>query len=331
MNKRERVMAAIKGEPVDRVPFSLWLHNFAQEHSAEALAAETLRLYAAYDWDFLKPQSRPYCFTELWGQTFQRSYEKATFPVVTHYAVQNAADIGKLEDVDVTTGALAEQIEACKLVRASVGKDVPIIGTIFSPIMTAMFMMDDGPAQVRRLMTENPDALEQGLATIARAFTQHARACIEAGLDGIFYATTAATKSQMSAEEFNRFQAPFDKQILEAASAAPFNIVHMCGDNILADSFVDYPVDVFSWATTPGNPSLTEMHNKTGRAVLGGLPGKPAMGSISMEALREHAKASLAEMQGRYHLLGPDCSINQDTSDDLMRAVTDIAQEAVLS
>ena len=38
MNKRERVMAAIRGEPVDRVPLSFWLHNFAREYSAQALA-----------------------------------------------------------------------------------------------------------------------------------------------------------------------------------------------------------------------------------------------------------------------------------------------------
>ena len=55
MTKRERVMAALRGAPVDRVPVSLWLHNFATENSADTLAAETLRLARRFDWDFLKP------------------------------------------------------------------------------------------------------------------------------------------------------------------------------------------------------------------------------------------------------------------------------------
>src|SRR5205085_156970 len=58
MTKRARVMAALRGEPVDRVPLSFWLHNFVTENSAAGLAAETLRLARTFDWDFLKPVAR---------------------------------------------------------------------------------------------------------------------------------------------------------------------------------------------------------------------------------------------------------------------------------
>jgi uroporphyrinogen-III decarboxylase len=29
MTKRQRVMAALQGRPVDRLPLAFWLHNFA--------------------------------------------------------------------------------------------------------------------------------------------------------------------------------------------------------------------------------------------------------------------------------------------------------------
>ena len=77
MNKRERVMAAIEGRPVDRVPLSFWLHNFAREHSAQALADETLRLYRTFDWDFVKPQSRYQSFAELWGLEYRVPADRA--------------------------------------------------------------------------------------------------------------------------------------------------------------------------------------------------------------------------------------------------------------
>src|SRR5690606_15086656 len=112
MNKRERVFAAVKGQPVDRVPFSMWLHDFTREHSAQALSEETLRLYRTYGWDFLKPQSRPYCFNELWGQEFARSTDPGQFPVVTRYGVERAEDIADLPAVDASVGALAEQLES---------------------------------------------------------------------------------------------------------------------------------------------------------------------------------------------------------------------------
>jgi len=73
MTKRQRVTAALRGEPVDRPPLAFWLHNFATENSARGLADETLRLYRAFDWDFLKPQSRAQCFAEMWGLTYAPS------------------------------------------------------------------------------------------------------------------------------------------------------------------------------------------------------------------------------------------------------------------
>lgn len=321
MNKRDRVMAAVRGEAVDRPPLSFWLHNYAEENTAEALANETVRLYRTFDWDYLKPQSRALSFAQPWGLTLEPSTQRAVKPVVTRYALEDMADIASLPVADARQGSLAEQIEAFRQIRAAVGPDVPIVATIFAPLMTANFLHSEGSAGVFRLMRLAPEKLERGLETIATTLRDYAEMCMEAGVDGIFYATTAATRAQMSPEEFNRFQAPFDLHVLAGASDAPFNIVHMCGNGILADSFVDYPVQVFSWATSSDNPSLSEMHRKTGRAVMGGLPGKPAIAGMSVEALREHARRSLAEMGGRYHLLGPDCSINPDTPETLMHEV----------
>ena len=88
--KRERVMAVLRGEPVDRVPIAFWLHNFAAENSAEGLAGETLRLARTFDWDYLKPQSRAQCFAEMWGLRYQPSGERAVPYTVTHAPVADA-------------------------------------------------------------------------------------------------------------------------------------------------------------------------------------------------------------------------------------------------
>lgn len=321
MNKRERVMAAIRGEPVDRVPVSFWLHNFASEHSAQALTDATVRLYRNYDWDFLKPQSRASCFGEMWGTTIVPSTEQTVMSTVREYALKDARALGSLEPADAAQGALAEQLDAYLAIRAQIGPEVPIVATIFAPLMVAPFMLAGGREAVLKLMREDPAALERGLAAIGQTLAQHTRRCIAAGIDGIFYATTLATRGLMSVAECRRFQRPFDLPIIEAASGAPVNIMHVCGDNTLFDEFIDYPVSVFSWATTPGNPSLTEVRDRTGRAVLGGLPGKPQIGAMKAEALVERARQSIAATGGRHHLLGPDCSINPGTPEVLMRAV----------
>ena len=107
MTKRARVLAALRGEPVDRVPLSFWLHNFVTENSAAGLAAETLRLARTFDWDFLKPQSRAQCFAEMWGLSYRPSTERATPFTVTHTPLAGAAEVARLQPVDPRRGRSA--------------------------------------------------------------------------------------------------------------------------------------------------------------------------------------------------------------------------------
>ncbi|HTK90267.1 MAG TPA: uroporphyrinogen decarboxylase family protein [Verrucomicrobiae bacterium] len=318
MTKRERVMAALRGEPVDRVPLAFWLHNFATENSAQGLADETLRLLHRFDWDFLKPQSRAQCFAEMWGLAFAPSGEKARPYSVTDTPVADAAGLAALRAVNPEQGALGEQLEALRLLRAAVGPDVPIIWTVFSPLMVLPMLVPGGREQALALARSSPRETESALGAMGDTFARYARACLAAGADGLFYATNMATRELISAEECRRWQRPFDLRVLEAVAEAPFNVLHVCGPGIHFDEFADYPVTAFSWATVPGNPSLDTVHVRTGKAVVGGLPAKPEIAAMKADELMRRARRAIAEMSGRWLLLGPDCSINPDTPEALM-------------
>ena len=321
MTARQRVSAALRGAAVDRVPFSFWLHNFVTENSAAGLAEETQRLHTTFGWDFLKPQSRAQCFAEMWGLTYTPSTERATMYTVTREPLAGAADVAGLRAVDPTTGALGEQLHALKQIRAAVGPDVPIIWTVFSPMMVLPFLMKGGRAQALALLRSDPGAVERGLGAMADTLAAYAKASVAAGADGIFYATNVATRALMSQAECRRFQRPFDLNVLEPVESAPFNLLHVCGDDIHFREFVDYPVTSFSWATASGNPRLKDGHAQTGRAVVGGLPAKPSIATMEDSALVDRARSAIGEMNHRWHLLGPDCSINPDTPESLLHAV----------
>ncbi|MGH7302836.1 MAG: uroporphyrinogen decarboxylase family protein, partial [Candidatus Rokuibacteriota bacterium] len=277
MTKRERVMAAVRGEAVDRVPVSLWLHNFATENSAETLTAETLRLARRFDWDFLKPQSRAQCFAEMWGLRYEPSSERATPYTVTRAPLARAEDLRRLEPVDAQTGALGEQLQALRAIRQAAGTETPIIWTVFSPLMVLPFLLAGGRPAALTLMRSEPAAVDHALHAMAETLAAYARAAVAAGADGLFYATNMATAELSTPAECRRFQRPHDLRILGPVESAPFNLLHVCGAGILFDEFVDYPVTALSWATVSGNPSLSEAHRRTGRAVVGGLPAKPVI------------------------------------------------------
>src|SRR6266478_4742713 len=167
MTKRERVMAALRGAPVDRVPVSLWLHNFATENSADTLAAESLRLARRFDWDFLKPQSRAQCFAEMWGFRYTPSHERATPYTVTRAPLATAEDLRRLEPVDARTGALGEQLQALHAIRKGVGTATPIIWTVFSPLMVLPFLLAGGRSAAVSLMRSEPAAVDHALGAMA--------------------------------------------------------------------------------------------------------------------------------------------------------------------
>jgi uroporphyrinogen decarboxylase len=313
-------MAALRGEPVDRVPLAFWMHNFATENSAEGLAGETVRLARTFDWDYLKPQSRAQCFAEMWGLAYRPSIERATPYSVTRVPVANPRELARLKPADPRTGALGEQLEALRAIRAAVGADTPIMWTVFSPMMVVPSLIEGGRERALEIARSTPTALEAALDAIAETLTAYVTACLDAGADGVFYATNLATRELLRPEECRRFQRPYDLRVLAAASPAPFNVVHVCGVATHFGEFADYPVAAFSWAAGAGNPTLAEGRRRTGRAVIGGIPAKPQIASMSPVEVGGRVSAALLETGGRGLLLGPDCSINPDTPDVLLHA-----------
>ena len=49
--------------------------------------------------------------------------------------------------------------------------------------------------------------------------------------------------------------------------------------------------------------------------MVGGLPAKPGIASMTAEALAERARAAIHEMGGRWLLLGPDCTEEEPCED----------------
>ncbi len=187
-------------------------------------------------------------------------------------------------------------------------------------MMVVPYLLTGGVEQALAIAREEPKALEAALDAIAHTLAQYARLALGAGADGLFYATNVARRGLLSPDECRRFQRPYDLRVLAAVAAAPFNALHVCGDGVHFDEFVDYPAQAISWALGDGNPTLREAHRRTGHAVMGGLPAKPSIATLTTAAITQRARAAVSEMNGRALLLGPDCSINPDTPDALLHA-----------
>ena len=132
MTKKERVRAALAGREVDRIPVSMWGHDFLREWSPEDLAAQTAEAYRANDWDFIKINPRWTFFAEAWGNEYEPPTEQV-FPKLTNMVVNSAGDLSDIRAVDGTSGVFGEHLGALKMLLDDVGEEVDVVYTLFSP------------------------------------------------------------------------------------------------------------------------------------------------------------------------------------------------------
>ena len=315
MTKRERVMAAVKGEAVDRAPVSFFGHNHEAERSSDGVVALLLKQNRKFGWDFLKVQLRPSYYGEAWGCKYRWDPERG--PVVEDYVVKSADGFAKLKKLEPPKGVLGEQIKVARLLGEALKGSVPYVQSIFSPLTVAGQLAGALPRTpseadaIKRFMKENPEALHHGLS-------------------GIFITTTVWSRDVITEEEYEIFGRPYDLPIYEAAidEGATFNILHLCRENIMLDFLSDYPVQVISYdASSPRNPGLAEALSRTNKAIWGGTDHKHTLLNGPVDAIVAEVQAALEQTGGRRFFLGPGCAISSQLPDVHLLA----AKEALFS
>jgi uroporphyrinogen decarboxylase len=322
MNKRERVMAALAGQPVDRVPVSFWGHDFLREWSAQGLADAMVESFRRHDWDYMKVNPRATYYAEAWGCRYKPSGDAARGPETVDFVLKSATDLDKIKPVDVGQGPFAEQLEALRLIGRGLDGEAPFIQTVFSPLSVIGRIANGNLEGVRSYMREAPQALHSALVAVADTLAAYGRACLKAGASGIFFATVDwGTYDNATAEQYLEFGRPYDLRVLEAVQGAEMNVLHVCRRHNMFDLLADYPVNAINWAVgEPGNPSLKEALDRTRHAVMGGVSVSIAAQGAPDNVAAE-VRQALSETAGRRFLLAPSCSIPPGTPEANLRAV----------
>ena len=324
MSKRERVQAALKGGDLDRPPVSFWGHDFVREWTAEGLSAAMVESVRTYDYDYLKVNPRASYFDEAWGGRHRPSGDAFRQPEIESWVLHEATDLASVRPADPQGGPFGEQLEALRLIGSELGGDVPFVQTVFSPL-SVIGRMANGREPVKRWMQQAPDALHAALAAVAETLGAYAKACLEAGADGIFFATTEwATHDVLTDDEYDAFGRAYDLRVLNDAPGAPMNVLHVCRPNNMLARLLDYPVAAFNWAMhAPGNMSLADAAAKTDKAVLGGVDERHGLLDGPPDAVREQVREALRQTGGRRFLLAPGCSISPQTPPEHIRAAVE--------
>lgn len=318
MKKTERVRAALRGEALDRPPFSFWTHLPQIDLDWQRIAEETAAFQARFDLDFVKSMPNGFYCVEDWGATLD-------FSAIAAGGVGQviASPIGVVDDwttldrLSVFEGAYGRELKHLERLRALVDPDVPILATVFSPLTIAGKLSRD---RHRQHLRASPQQVLAGLDRITEVTCEFVRAAIARGCAGMFFALQEAVHAAFSPEEYARWGEPGDRAVIDAARAAGgwFNVLHMHGENVLFDQLARYDISALNWHIGETPPSIAQYRASGGtRPIVGGLQ-RSNITRCDRDAVRADLERSLDETNGRGILVSPACVIRYPVDDAML-------------
>ncbi len=304
MTKMQRVLATLKGQETDRVPYSAYVHSTVHQRTPEKFARFTMDFYKKFDPDYVKVM-----YDELYDMP------------VNYFHVINKEIWRLLERFDPHIGAFGRQIEVLKRVKEEAGPDVPVIQTLFSPFYIGYRLAG------RRILedwSQDPEGVRQGIDTIAANTAAFAEAAVsEAGIDGFFFASVGCEKGWMSEAQFKDMVMPSDLATLETLNKSPICIVHIHSEkDSYFDLLLDYPCNGISWEDRLAGPSIAQARKMTDKCLVGGVDHYMAMKCTPGEIVAQ-SKEAIQATGGRGLILAPGCTFFNGTPDENMLALRD--------
>ncbi|KRK88275.1 uroporphyrinogen decarboxylase family protein [Lentilactobacillus sunkii] len=321
MNHYERIRAALKSEPVDRVPVNLWAHLPEYDQNPKSLARKQVEFARKYDFDFIKLMPFGLYGVEDYGAEITY-YAKRDHPaVLSRPGISNYQEWTHIDPLPGNYGTYGKQVELAKYVREFSGGEFPFIQTIFNPLTTALKLAGN---RLILDIKEHPDEVKAALDALTQTTINFVKENINAGVDGFFYATQTATANLLTREEYEEFGKPYDLKVLDAFKDKTwFNVAHIHGDNTYFDIIADYPVQALNWHDRSVSPSLAEARKITDKTLIGGLHELPYItnGQITAPSIlvtgtvnqvEEHVQEAIDEVDGKGLIIGPGCVASQE-------------------
>jgi uroporphyrinogen decarboxylase len=302
MTRHQRLFAALRGDPVDRIPVSAWMH-FGSEHlSADRTASLHAQFQRAYDWDFVKVMA---------DYHFDVPAEVCAFD-----------QLERLERIQPpTAGAQCFRMQLACLgqLHQTLGADTPIFDSGYDPYQ--MLLRHIGRDQADHLWTHRAWTL-RFLHSLTDAICAHLENLKALGITGYFHSTNAATPAHQSRgvndEVYAHFVRPFDLRILHAAQGL-VRILHAHGSGIDLARLSGYPFEILHVADRdPANPDLRELQRWTGACVMGGIDETRFTGA-SRAVLKAQMDDARQQTGGRRFMLAPGCVLPSSSSKASLR------------
>lgn len=321
---RKRIETCLTGDVPDKTPIALWRHFPVDDQTPEELARAVVEFQRNYEFDLVKvTPASSYCLKD-WGVEDEWRGNPEGTRQFTKRVINSPDDWRKLNVVDPYKGALGNQITCLNTICHELGPDVPVLQTIFNPLAQAKNLV--GGEMLLVHLRLYPEAVMEGLKTIAESTKRFIEAAKKTGMAGIFYAVQHANYQLLSEAEFIRFGKNLDLDILGETHDNWLNMLHLHGLNVMFRLFTDYPVQVINWHDRETFPTLAEGKKLFTGVVCGGLQRERTMELGIPEHVYSEACDAILSTENRRFILGTGCVLQTTTPGMNIRTAIEAAR-----
>jgi uroporphyrinogen decarboxylase len=321
MKPIERVKALLDGKKLDVPAINLWKHFPPYDEDPVQLVRKITQFQDRFNWDFVKVTYQGLFSIQDWGSKIKWPERNCEWPdtcagvgTVTDFSIKKVEDWTKLHVLSMDEGSMKATIDAAKGAINRYKGEAPVVVTVFNSLTTAVKMSGD---KMFVHMRQNPEAFTKGIEVITKTTVEFVKSVMNAGADGIFFASQLANYDKMSVQEYETFGRPYDLEILKHAEKGWFNIMHMHGNTPMFDIMSKYPVQALNWHDRLVDISLRKGREMCGdKLLIGGVEEFKVLPEASDSELKAHLADALSQVEDGRMILGPGCCVPSSISED---------------
>lgn len=332
MTSRERVLAALRREPVDRTPVvnptsvaTVELMDLVDapfphaNRDAAAMARLAATSYTELGFDSVMPVFSIIQESSALGCKMQWE-QKDNWPTVrmSEPIWQDVDDI-RIPNDYLSHPDIVCVLDAIRLLRKEFGNDVAIIGKTMGPWSMAYHCF--GVEKFLLLSLDDPEATKEILQKLKRVTIDFGNAQVEAGVDALTL-PDHATGDLVSGEYYERYLRDLHTEFAEKIHC-PL-ILHICGRTVDRMGFIaETGMAAFHYDSKNGPAeSMATVHGDI--ALVGNINNPETLFSKTPDDVKAEVFANL---DAGVQMIGPECAIPLQTSIANLRAIPEAVQE----
>jgi MtaA/CmuA family methyltransferase len=327
MNSRQRCLAAIKGEKVDRVPVFPLLMSFSAKRlgvsyrefasSGNVMAEAQLKVRELFNIDAITACSDAFRISADLGGEIVFPEDKP--PYLATPLVRNEDDFKHLKRPDVSNnkGRMADRVKGTAIMSKSVGNECLVLGWVDMPFAEACSVC--GVSEFMMMMYDNPQLAHKLLEFITDIVIEFSIAQIEAGAPMIGAGDAAA--SLISLQLYREFALPYEQRVCSAVHKSGGMVkMHICGNttNLLSD-MLESEADLFNVDHMVDFSLAAEVYGRAGKCFKGNIDPVRDMLQTTPDECQKKSLECIGDARGLSYMLSAGCEVPEDVSDEVFK------------